>query len=108
MVTKLKNAGYEDQAICKMTGHQNLQSLASYQKTSNKDLRGMPNALASTSSSSEDKCRSSESCAAQPFAEEHASTLPKHFSAKNSVFHNIVIDVGISEPLAKRVCKGYE
>ena len=29
VVTKLKNAGYEDRAICKMTGHKNLQSLAS-------------------------------------------------------------------------------
>ena len=63
-----------------------------------------------TSSSSKDKCGSSESCAAQPFAEEHASTLVllKRFSAKNSVFHNIVINVGVSEPLAKRVCKGDE
>ena len=49
VVTKLKNAGYKDRAICKMTGHNNLQSLESHQKTSDKDLRGMSNALASTS-----------------------------------------------------------
>ena len=31
VVTKLKNAGYKDRAICKMPGLKNLQSLASYQ-----------------------------------------------------------------------------
>ena len=108
VATKLKNAGYENRAICKMTGHKNLQSLASYQKRAIGICTECPMLLPVRRHPPRTSAGLWRVAAAQPLAEEHALTLPKLFLSKNSVFHNIVINVGVSEPLAKHVCKGDE
>ena len=113
-----KKAGFDDRAVCNITGHKNVQSLDSYCGPSEREIRSLSSALdgetASCSSVSTSACSLISSCQSEEFSEMstcesiavqgHRGTAQAAFSSKKTVFKHVTFNFSADEAVADRAC----
>ena len=87
----LKDSGFDDRAVCRLTGHNNPQSLESYCRSSENEKQALARALDGKMCKSRDVEDSSSSSKAAEMTT--ACSRQDSFAFKNSVIHNLTINI---------------
>ena len=90
-VSILKDSGFDDRAVCRLTGHKNPQSLESYCRSSENEKQALARALDGKMCRSRDVKDSSSSSKAAEMTT--SCSLQDSFAFKNSVIHNLTINI---------------
>ena len=87
----LKDSGFDDRAVCRLTGHKNSQSLESYCRSSENEKQALACALDGKMCRSRDVEDSSSSSKAAEMTT--SCSRQDSFAFKNSVIHNLTINI---------------
>ena len=87
----LKDSGFDDRAVCRLTGHKNPQSLESYCRSSENEKQALARALDGKMCRSRDVEDSSSSSKAAEMTT--SCSRQDSFAFKNSVIHNLTINI---------------